>query len=207
MTAMRQGLRHWATRGGFTLPEYVITLALLLVVGGVMLAAYLYGARMSLLARTRLEVSDDVRNVLLQFAHDVRSAADFDIGQGDAVTFAPVETNSPRQGLALQLYRTTTTNAFIRYFLDTSDQCLKTVTSNNTNPVVLANGIVNAMPFTAEDPWGNVTSNEQPREVIGLLLQFNRAVVPGANETEAGMNHRFQVSTRVNKRISLGYAQ
>jgi hypothetical protein len=207
MTSTRQVSDLRAAQCGFTLPEYVITLALVLVVGATMLAAFLYGARMSLLAGTTLEVNDGVRNVLLQFVHDVRSAADLDIGEGDATYFIPVDTNAPRQGVALQLYRTTGTNTYIRYFLDTADQRLKMVTSSTLDPVVIAEGVANTTPFTCEDPWGNVVSNEQTRQVIGLVLQLNRAALPGSSATQAEREHYLQVSTRVNKRISLGYAQ
>jgi hypothetical protein len=185
-------------------PEYVITIALVMIVSAGMLAAYLLGGRIFLMAQFKLDTTDDVRDLVSGFAHDVRTAVDFDIGQGSDTSFAPVTLEKPRKGNALQLYPTSSTNIIVRYFLDASNQVLKCLDTDN-KVYVMATGITNPAPFTAEDLWGNVTTNDRPMEIIGMTLQFNPSVIRNSKDGSTDQKDYYQVRTRVNKRNSIGY--
>ena len=66
--------------------------------------------------------------------------------------------------------------------------------------------MTNLIIFTAEDPWGNVTTNERPAEIVGVLLQFNQPLYLGnAAATNKVATDFYQVRAKVNKRTSMGY--
>ncbi len=194
-----------AARLGFTVPEYVVTVALVMLVSGGMLAGYLFGARLCVLAQARLDVNDDIRAVMQNLISDVRTSTDFDIGQGTASSFTPSGSNSLRQGNSIQIYPTAGTNNYIRYFLDTNAQSLKAVASGVTNVINLADAITNKMPFTSEDTFGNVVSNEQPWEIVGVKLQFSPTVIKNSTDSSQNVKQYFQINTRVTRRSVLGY--
>ena len=195
---------------GFTIPEVLISITLLVLVSGGMLGAYVFGIRLYLMADAKLDTNSDIRDLEFLLAHDVRTAADFDIGTGSATTFTKVADAQPRQGNALQIYPTASTNIWVRYFLDLSDQTLKVVDNTDSNAVSVADSVTNTVPFTAEDFRGNITANDQPKEVVGLFLQFNQVVlkrkVSGQTVSDQGdVTDYFEVRTRFNTRNDLGY--
>src|SRR5258708_30984356 len=107
---------------GFTLTEYVITLAMFGVVSAGIMGACLYGGRMQVLVSTKLSASDQGRALLGTFVHDVRTAASVKVGDGDAAHFNPATVNAPRSGSARTIYPTSLTNNFILYYRDAADQ-------------------------------------------------------------------------------------
>jgi hypothetical protein len=189
----------------FTIPEYLVTVAIGTIIMGVMLGAYLFGARMHALASVKLGTSEEARMAVQQITHDVRTASSFKIGTGSLTSFTATGPNQRRQGNAIQIYKTTDTNFYTRYFLD-SDNCLKRITNDTTAAYVLASSLTNAVVFKAEDPWGNVTTNERPSEIVGLTMQFSRRVFQGktTNRVDA-YNDYFQLSAKINKRVAVGY--
>lgn len=181
---------------GFTLPEYLITIAIVAVVSGAMLTAYIFGARMHVLASAKLNASDQARVVVGELAHAVRTANAFKIGEGTLTSFNAISPNELRKGSAIVIYPSSDTNAFVRYYLENGT--LKR-TTNDATATPLARWLTNTVVFTAEDPWGNVTSNERPFEVVGLLLQFNQT-----NGGTAASDF-FQLQAKINKRTPMGY--
>jgi len=189
----------------FTLPEYLVTVAIGAIVMGVMLGAYLFGARMQTLASVKLSTSEEGRTAVEQITHDIRTASSFKIGTGNLTAFKATGVNERRQGNAIQIYKTTDTNSYTRYFLD-SDNCLKRMTNDATEAILVASSLTNAVVFKAEDPWGNVTTNERPAELVGLTLQFSRPVFRGKTTNRVdSYNDYFQLSAKINKRVSVGY--
>jgi hypothetical protein len=188
----------------FTIPEYVMTVALVAIVSTAMLACMLFGGKIFALAQTKLDYGDDIRMFESAFLHAVRTAADLDVGQGNASSFIPVNNNGLRQGNAIQIYSNDNTNDFLRIYLDADDQCLKLLDSDNLAPVTLTDAVTNQIPFTLEDAWGNVTTNDQYSCTVGLLLQFNPPLVRGQSNSMA-MKDFYQFRTKVTRRTSLGY--
>ena len=116
---------------------------------------------------------------------------------------------------AIQIYPTSSTNVWIRYYVDLTTQQLCEVDNEDTNVSFMASSITNKVPFTAEDFAGNITSNEQPKEVIGVLLQIDQVLVKRKSKTQTAngqtsdvkpdLTDYFEFRTRFNKRNDLGY--
>lgn len=194
-----------ARQKGFTLPEYVITLTIACIVSAGIMACFLTGGKIVALAATKLDYNDDIRNFIPAFAHAVRTSTDIDIGAGDNTKFLPMTNNAPRQGNALQVYFTESTNDYVRIYLDTNDQCLKILSSDDASVDILTDAVTNQCPFTAEDAFGNVLTNDQYATVVGVLLQFN----PPSDKrqfTNSSMPKDFyQLKTKIARRTPLGY--
>ena len=204
-------LGEWA----FTVPEYLITIVIVAIVSGAMLEGYLFAARMHVMASAKLNASDQARVVLGQFAHDVRTATSFKIGTGSLSGFKATDVNELIKGNAIQIYPTSATNMFVRYFLESdttnvnSYLTLKRCTYDASAAVELAFCLTNAVAFTAEDPWGNILTNDQPSKVVGVLLQFNQALFGPTGPTTANASQTlsdfYQLRAKINKRTSIGY--
>src|SRR6267143_675020 len=190
-----------ASRRGFTLPEFSIAIALFVLVSGGMLAAWLYGARMHALAYAKLTASDQGRALIARFTHDVRTATEIRIGNGDLLSFATTPQYAPRAGGAVQIFPTSDTNNYILYYLDGASQCLKWATNGATQGTLLADSLTNSVIFTAEDPWGNVTTNEPMSEIFGMTLQFSHPIFLGGNG-QPDYKDYFQLTAKANKRTS-----
>jgi len=203
--------KNSAPRHGFTIPEFVVTMALTTIVALGMVGGYMFSGRMYALAVTKLETSEDMRGLVAEFAHDVRIAADFDVGTGTATTFREVADGQRREGNAVQIYPTANTNSYWRYFLDTSTKKLRLVESGSTNVYTLATSVTNTLPFTIEDAWGNVATSSLPSEVVGMVLEFSAtAVRTGTNanasaSTSTSLKEAARLSTRIHRRNAFGY--
>lgn len=194
------------TTTGFTIPEYVVTIALVTVVLGGMMTCYVFGGHIYAFASTKLDCSEDMRYVMADFVHDVRTAADIDVGEGNATTFKPAAENTPREGNALQVYPSSSTNVYFRYYLDPSSRTLHVLDSTTKKIFELAAAITNSKPFTIENAWGQVITNEQATEVVGIKLMFDIAAIQsGTNRVRRSLSDYAQLSTRVTKRNAIGY--
>jgi hypothetical protein len=176
-----------------------------LIVSLGMIAAYLFGGRLYILAQTRLDSCQDGRDILNDFVHDVRTACDFDIGSGTDTGFTPVAAGQLRQGNALQIYPAAGTNSYIRYFLDTNAHAFKVIASGVSNVIVLAAEVTNTLAFTCEEFNGTITTNEQTAELVGLLLQVSPTAIRQSTTAAGNLKQFYQLSTRVNKRTVLGF--
>lgn len=195
--------QHRPARSGFTVPELQVAVAVSAVVAGGILAIYLFGAKIQLFVQAKLNAADKSRQAVSLFTRDVREAAGFDIGTGSASNFTAVAAGQPRQGNAIQIYSSTNAATFVRYFVDATDQSLKRMPNDAAQARVIAESVTNLLVFTAEDAFGNVTTNQPHIEVAGMQLMFNQTLLPrrsGGDFTELN-----QVSIKANKRVSLGY--
>jgi hypothetical protein len=197
----RGSLAIKAGQMGFTVPEFVITMALVSIVSGGMLACLLFGGKMVALTSNKLEYSSDIRDFESTFIHAIRTAADIDVGQGTTTTFTPLTNNAALRGNAIQIYPEDNTNMFIRLFVDSSDRCLKLTDSFSGEVSTLTDAITNANVFWFEDFSGNVLTNDQHAYVVSVLLQFN---IPNAPNSSSLSDYR-QFSTKVTRRTPLGY--
>lgn len=201
-------------RRGFTLPDYMVGLALTGIVFGLTLGSYVYGARMYQLASTRFEGIEETRPLMARMLHDVRSATTVQVGHGNATSFTPAGLGQLQQGSALQVYLSMNTNRFVRYYVDAADRTLKRVKHDSPEPAVLAEHVVSTSPFALEDIAGNVVTNEPTVMTVGITIQSERPVFgDGGSPTNAQgtaarqWTYPHQVATRVTPRTSLGYQQ
>ncbi len=101
-------------------------------------------------------------------------------GNGDSDRFTNIVLNGLRQGNALQIYPTTDTNVFIRYYLDPASHCLIRTTSGGGQVEVLAPYLTNRIAFIAEDYAGHTLTNDQNNRVIRMVLDFYQWEFPVA---------------------------
>jgi type II secretory pathway pseudopilin PulG len=169
----------------FTMPEMMVSLTLFLLVIGASVAAHVFGMKMMDTTSSKIAASGDARRNISSLLAEVRSAQSLAVGNGNSTGFTNAAIDSLQKGTALQIYPSSDTNAFIRYFLDPKSKTLNRVVNGGSGPVMMASAVSNSVVFTAEDFAGNVLTNTQNNCVVGLLLEFSelggphRPVGPG----------------------------
>ncbi|MEY2408038.1 MAG: hypothetical protein QOF48_708 [Verrucomicrobiota bacterium] len=184
---------------GHTLPELMITMVLVLLVMAGVLAAHVFGLKLFEMSKTKLGASDDARAAVGYMVTEIRAAKIIRIGSGNATGFAEVSVDTPQRGSAIQVYPTTDTNSFVRYFRDT-DQKLKRIVSGETTPTVIATAISNQVVFTSEDFNGTILTNNENNRVIGLALQFYQLEYPTVSIGPGSLYDFYQLRTKITRR-------
>lgn len=192
---LAQDLLH---QSGFTLPEVMMAMGLLVIVLGGTVAGHLFGIRVMDRTNAKASASAEARRNLNALTEEICSAKNVVVGNGSQTSFSQAGMYVPQKGGALQIYPSTNTNVFIRYYLDSSAKTLTRMTNGASTGVIVANGIKNSDLFTAEDFAGNILSNNQNNCVIGLALQFCQ--VYSANQP-VGTND-FYTSYQVRSKIA-----
>ncbi|MDB6037184.1 MAG: hypothetical protein JWM99_1025 [Verrucomicrobiales bacterium] len=184
----------------FTLPEIMVTSALLLMVVAGMLTGHLFGIRMFQITKAKLGASDDARRAVGELINDIRSGKIIKVGTGTISNFTEVGFGAREAGSAIQIYgNATNTNAFTRYFLDT-DNRLKRTTNGSTAVSVVASFVTNSVIFTSEDESGTVISNNLNNRVIGMMLQFYQIQYPIVKVGPGNFYEYYQLSSKVTRR-------
>ncbi|MGO8929932.1 MAG: PilW family protein [Limisphaerales bacterium] len=192
--------RYPPTRSAFTLAEIMTAMGLFsLVVIGVVYSQ-LFGMRMFNITSTRLGASDNARKALNPVRDDIRSGKILYVGNGGSAGFTNIAHNGPRQGNALQIYPTTDTNVFIRYYLDTTSQSLQRTASGTGQAQVLALYLTNQIAFVAEDFAGNTLTNDQNNRVIRMVLDFYQWEFPVAQVGGGAFYDSYHLQTRITRR-------
>ena len=169
-----------------------------MVMAGV-LAAHAFGLKLFEMSKTKLGASDDARAAVGSMVSEIRQAKLIRIGGGDASSFTEVAVDTPQRGSAIQIYPTTDTNTFVRYYRD-SDQKLKRIATGETNALVIANAISNVVVFTSEDFTGTVLTNNENNRVIGLALQFYQLEYPAVSVGPGNLYDYYQLRTKITRR-------
>jgi len=120
---------------------------------------HFYGTRLNELSKARLGVVGDARRALGTWVEEVRSAKIVQLGEGSINSFREAPLNALQQGNAIQIYASTNTNSFTRYFWDDADGTLKRITNGASSYSQVARYITNLTIFTSEDFQGNVLTN------------------------------------------------
>jgi len=185
---------------GFTLIEVTIALGVFsLVITGVVYA-HLLGLRMYNINATKVSASAGARAALNHAREEIRSAKMLYVGTGDDRTFTRLPANTARQGNALQIYPTTDTNSFVRYYTDTQGQKLKRVAGPGGQAVTIALRVTNSLAFSVEDFAGNTLTNDQNSRVIKMSLDFYQWEFPIARAGAGAFYDAYQLQTRVTRR-------
>jgi hypothetical protein len=192
--------RSPAPRSAFTLAEIMTAMGLfsLVVVG--MVYSQLFGMRTFNVTSTRLSASDNARKVLNRVRDDVHSGKLFYVGSGSSTGFTHIALNSPHQGNALQIYPTSDTNVFVRYYLDVASQSLKRMASGTGQVQVLAPFLTNQIAFIAEDFAGHTLTNDQNNRVIRMVLDFYQWEFPVAQAVAGAYYDSYHLQTRITRR-------
>lgn len=194
----------WLSRRGeqgFTLTEMMVTSAILMVVLAGTLTAHLFGIRMFEITKAKLGANDESRQALALLTEEVRTCKRVLVGEGTLSTFTETAINTPQKGSALQIYPTTTTNSFIRYFWDSGTKQLRRTTNGTTAFSVIANYITNSTVFTMEDYRGNILSTNVNNRVVGLTLQFYQIQYPLVQIGVGQYYEYYQFRAKVTRRM------
>lgn len=183
----------------FTLPEIVIAMGLVVIVFAGTLASHLFGMKLMERSNAKADASAEAWGNFNTLMGEVCSAKSLAVGSGTPSSFSEIAIDTPQKGVALQIYPTTDTNVFIRYFLDTTAGTLNRMT-NGAAAAVIAGGIKNTDPFTLEDAMGNVVTNNQNNCALGLLLQFQRIQYTNLPVGSNNFYTSYQVGTRIARR-------
>jgi hypothetical protein len=185
----------------FTLAEMLVCMSLLFLFLSGTLSAHLFGMRMFQITKAKLGASDDARQAITLLTSEIRTAKMVRIGSGGLSSFTEVPTNTPQIGGAIQIYPTTNTNSFVRYFWDSADTRLKRTTNGSTAVDVIAHYITNNLVFTSEDYAGNVLTDNQNNRVIGLSLQFYQIEFPIYLIGPGNYFDYYQLRTKITRRV------
>jgi len=182
----------------------MVTMAIFLLVLSGIMSSYMYGLRMFEITKPKLNASDDARATISQLMTDVRAASLIRIGSGDLTTFTEAGVNTNQAGSAIQLYPSTDTNTFTRYYLDSAVNQLKRTDSSAPGAfTILAQNITNRAVFTAEDYMGNTLTNNSNNRVIGLTLQFSQIQYPVLAVGPGNLYDFYQLRTKITRRTLL----
>ena len=198
-------VRHAIGRRGpfnaaFTLAEIMVSMAILLIIVAIALSCQMYGLRMFEFVKPKLSASDDARKAVGRLIQEVRCANLIRVGNGSFTNFAEVPANFPQSGNAIQVYPTSDTNTWVRYYRDGGDQTLKSMTSGGTTPIALAYSISNQVVFTSEDFTGRVLTNNQNNRVIGLNLEFYQLQYPKTAVGPGNFYDYYRLRTKITRR-------
>ena len=196
-SASRHRRRH---RLAFTLPEALIAMSLFMVVMGGVVFSHMYGLKMFQLARSKLGASDEARRAVSKLVEEIRSAKIIRIGSGGLTNFTTKGMTETQSGNAIQVYPTTNTASFVRYYWDSADNRLKRTTNGVSSVYVVASAISNQVVFTAENHLGQVLTNNNNNRVIGLTLQFYQLQYPTIDIGPGGLYDFYQLRTRITRR-------
>jgi len=190
--ADQRGLR------AYTLVEVLVTMSIIVLVTGAMLAVHLCGLQMFELTKVKLGASDDARTALGKLSSEIRSAKIIRIGEGTATSFTEAGQDQPQRGGAIQIYSSTNTNFYVRYYLD-GDNLMRNVT-NSTAVSTVAHSISNNIVFTAENFRGQTLTSNQNNRVIALSMQFYELQNPPIQIGVGKYYDFYQLRTKMTRR-------
>ncbi len=165
-----------AGAGGFSFTEMLVAGSVFSLVMIAVVTSNLYGLGMLKVAQPKLAAENEARQLFNRLSDEISSAKLIAVGEGDAVSFTPVDAGTPWQGGALQLWPTSDTNAFTRYYRDPADQILKRWSSDSPQVQEIAKAVTNSLVFAVVDYRGfpdGLLTNDQRHLAIHVLLQFS----------------------------------
>lgn len=184
----------------YTLPEFLITMVVVLMVTSAVIASHLFGLRLFEIAKAKLGASDEARAAISAMVAEIRSAKIVKIGTGSLSSFTEIAPNATQIGNSIQVYASTNLNTFIRYYWDSADQKLKRTTNATSYVQIVVNSISNQMVFTSEDYRGQVLTNNENNRVIGLTLQFYQLEYPYMQIGPGNYYDFYQLRTKITRR-------
>jgi hypothetical protein len=150
----------------------MVSMAIFLTALTALITTHLFGLRMFEINKMKLGASQEIPHVVNPVAADMKEARMVRVGSGTLSTFTEAAANSLQQGNAVQIYNSTDTNAFVRYYVDSADATLRRRAADGSVTVITPS-VTNSVVFTVEDMAGQVLSNRAVRSVVGMNLQFS----------------------------------
>ena len=189
-----------ARREAFTLTEIMVAMAIFALAIGGAIYAHLLGLRMHGITQSKLSSTQSAQSALNRVKDEIRTAKIVEIGNGTATSFSEIALNLPQKGNAVQIYATTNTNTFVRYYLEDSKDELRRVESGVAGQTVVAGFITNQIAFQAEDYRGNVLTNNQNNRVIRMTLEFYQLQYPMVQIGPGKLYDYYRLQTKITRR-------
>jgi len=186
----------------FTLVEVMIAMTVMIMTLAGVLAVQFYGMKLFELTKSKLGASDDARKAIDLLCTEIRSAKIIKIGSGGpgTVNFAECAPGTLQLGSAIQIYATTNTNFFIRYYWNSTTSQLERTMKGTAVFTPVANFITNSAVFASEDAFGNVLTNNQNNRVISMKLQFYQLQYPITRVGAGNYYDFYQLCTKTTRR-------
>ncbi len=165
--------------GAFTLTELMVSMTIFTMVIAGMIAGHVFGLKVFQLTRSNLGAADSGQMLNTLLGTDVRAAQTVKIGRGDERSFQELSPQEVQQGNAIQLYASTDTNDFIRYYVSEADKKLVAISSDGSRNRIVSEGLLGPNVFLAEDATGRTLTNRQSSFVLAVNLQYSK--VPGSD--------------------------
>jgi hypothetical protein len=167
------------------------------------LAVQAFGMRLFELTKSKLGASDDARKAINLLCTEIRSAKIIKIGNGGLglTNFTECVPGALQLGSAIQIYPTTNTGSFVRYYWNSATNQLERMLNGTNSFAVVANFITNSTIFSSEDAFGNVLTNNQNNRVIALKLQFYQMQYPIVRIGPGNYYDFYQLSTKTTRRV------
>jgi hypothetical protein len=194
---------------GFTLAELMIASGLLVMLTTAIVCTFIFGLQLHQTTEVKLGSNDDARKAVISLTDEIRSATQIQVGTGNALGFTQAATNTAQTGAAVQIYPTSDTNSWVRYYSEADPTstnygrlCRIGSTDGSNYVVVVPHNLVNLQSlFSSEDSYGNALTNNQNNRVISLNLQLYALEYP-ATQIGSSQSHDFyQLHTRITRRL------
>ncbi|PYJ87421.1 MAG: hypothetical protein DME22_01755 [Verrucomicrobia bacterium] len=188
----------------FTLVEVLVAMSIMVLVLIGVLAVQFFGMKLFQLTKSKLGASDDARKAIDLLVTEIRVAKMIRIGNGGlgSPNFTDCGPNTPQQGGAIQIYATTNTNSFVRYYFNSSSNRLERTPNGIAASTVVANFITNRYPiFTSEDAFGNTNYDNAKNHVISMRLEFYQTQYPIIPIGPGSYYDYYRISTKTAQRV------
>lgn len=159
----------------FTLPELLITGAILMLLLAAVISGHMFGLRFLRLIEVAASTNESDRRLLRTLAADMASATHWELGSGTGTTFTRLGLNRLQKANALQIYYYTSDGSqtqYTRYYLSPKEDQLFRLNGQAQNAQLMSTSIINSSIFTMEDAAGNILSNRIQQPVLGVNIQF-----------------------------------
>lgn len=196
-----------ASRGktaAFTLLEVMVVVGITTMILLVVLGSHLFGLKMASRVQIKLTASDDARQAMSVLIQDIRSAHHLRIGSGSQNSFTAVADGLNQQGDAIEVYLTSSSNSWIRYYYNASDNSLRRTVNGATHSFPTANSLTNTLPlFALEDFLGRVYTNKVPVAGVRVNLSFVQLKNPQVYIAPGNYFDFYQIESRITPRTAL----
>ncbi|MEI6780173.1 MAG: prepilin-type N-terminal cleavage/methylation domain-containing protein [Verrucomicrobiota bacterium] len=161
----------------FTLSEMMVSTSIFTVMVLGIIFAMMFGMRYNELVCSKLGASDRSRMSFDLLTGEIRTAKMWRIGNGNEDYFNAIPNATLQKGNALQLwFSASNTNAYARYFFNTTNSTLCRWTNGVATYRILAQSLTNvsgnSMSFQAQDYRGSNISDLQYKYVIATTMEF-----------------------------------
>ena len=188
-------------RSAYTLLEIMISSSVMSIALVAFSFSVSQGGRISELVNGKLSYTADAQYLLSQIVPTIREAKDVELGLWSGGVFSPVTNNNARVAHAIRVFATTNTTQFTVYYLDTSDDTLKSYVNGASQNSRLMGTITNTTPFSKEDFRGNVLTNDPSNFVLGIDIEMKDTVFGNALSDGNYQFDNFRLTTKVTRRM------